>query len=1214
MSSLLSKQSRVAGRLWSLAVAVAVVGCTGFGAAAADRASFSFSDDGGYQRIVIDFETLPVYDIKANDSVLIISFDQPIDPGDAFKGLDKQKFIVAGRLDPDGKAVRLALAQKLSVNTIEAGEKLFIDLLPEDWQGGPPGLPRRVIAELAERARKAEEEKRRAAVLRAAEEKNRKVLVRIGENPTFTRITFDWPAPPVADLSRTGNEVTIKFDRIATPMMGRLKADPPRFVDATDFSVDETGLSVSLKVAPALDVRAFREGNSYVVDIADPLGIGLAGDVAERLAELRGDDSAGRRGKTEVMAPRRKGPGAAAEGGAAEGGAAGSSDEDPLAFGTTPSPAREDGPEELPQVIITERPLDRNGDPVPEGAEPVAAKAGTAVAEGGAAAPAGQAETSGSKTEAAPPPSAEEVAKAQALAEQARESARNAEVLKDDPEALRFSFSKETAGAVFLRGDALWLVFDTDERPDLGQFTYSSADVFGTPRLLRSDVLQVVRVPLRSEAHFIASAEGKRWTVGLAAEGSDEAKAVHLVPSLRGEGVFNVRARIASANQVHWIDDPVVGDQIAVVTVKGNAGASGKAREFVEFAALESAAGLAFKTYSDDVEVRLFDDDLQISRQDGLNLSAATSIESRRKTAADEQAVSGLIDFAKWSMDDPDRFLERMEKLEQGVAMLPKVQAVVLRRELIQLYLANELAVEALGELELMARDDPDAGKKASFFAMRGVANVMLYRPKEARRDLERQGVIDEPTIMLWRAYLEAQSENWSEAATAFRKAEKVIAAYPDDLQVRFRLAAARAAVETGKWKRADRYLKALPDGDIGAAAEADAMVLRARILEGIGRAPEALVAFRKVMESGDRRAEAEATYHYATLALRLGDISPERAIDRYEAAAIMWRGDSLELKVLRKLAKLYVAQEDYRRGLEIMKMAVTNFPNRPLVRDIHDDMNEVFRKLYLNGEADKMSPIKALSLYYDFRELTPIGRLGDEMIRKLADRLIAVDLLDKAAEILSHQIEKRLTGAARAQVAAKLAAVHMMNRDPQAALEVIRRTRQAVLPQDLLLRRRLLEARAMTEVGLAQQAVDLLADFTGPDVERVKANALWRSEKWQPAGESYERLLADAEARDGPLTEDERVDAMRAAIAYSLADDKFGLNRLREKFTDKIAMSPDASAFEAVTHTIDRRTLQFRNLAKAVASIDTLDRFLTDFRKSLDELGEIGAEKAAGS
>ena len=88
------------------------------------------------------------------------------------------------------------------------------------------------------------------------------------------------------------------------------------------------------------------------------------------------------------------------------------------------------------------------------------------------------------------------------------------------------------------------------------------------------------------------------------------------------------------------------------------------------------------------------------------------------------------------------------------------------------------------------------------------------------------------------------------------------------------------------------------------------------------------------------------------------------------------------------------------------------------------------------------------MSLFYDFRELTPAGRRGDEMIRRLADRLVAVDLLGQAAELLQHQVDNRLQGAARAQVAARLAVIYLMNRKPDRALATLRATRAADLEQ----------------------------------------------------------------------------------------------------------------------------------------------------------------------
>jgi hypothetical protein len=96
---------------------------------------------------------------------------------------------------------------------------------------------------------------------------------------------------------------------------------------------------------------------------------------------------------------------------------------------------------------------------------------------------------------------------------------------------------------------------------------------------------------------------------------------------------------------------------------------------------------------------------------------------------------------------------------------------------------------------------------------------------------------------------------------------------------------------------------------------------------------------------------------------------------------------------------------------------------------------------------------IDALSLFYDYRDLTPIGRRGDEMIRRLADRLVSVDLLDQAAELLQHQVDNRLQGAARAQVASRLAVIYLLNHKPDKAQLTLRATRTADLSNELRVR-----------------------------------------------------------------------------------------------------------------------------------------------------------------
>ena len=97
------------------------------------------------------------------------------------------------------------------------------------------------------------------------------------------------------------------------------------------------------------------------------------------------------------------------------------------------------------------------------------------------------------------------------------------------------------------------------------------------------------------------------------------------------------------------------------------------------------------------------------------------------------------------------------------------------------------------------------------------------------------------------------------------------------------------------------------------------------------------------------------------------------------------------------------------------------------------------FPQLYLSSKGDGLRPVDALGMFYEYSELTPIGRRGDEMIRRLADRLVAVDLLDQASELLQYQVDKRLEGAARAQVAARLAMVYLTSHKPDRAISALR-------------------------------------------------------------------------------------------------------------------------------------------------------------------------------
>src|ERR1700726_1711563 len=162
---------------------------------------------------------------------------------------------------------------------------------------------------------------------------------------------------------------------------------------------------------------------------------------------------------------------------------------------------------------------------------------------------------------------------------------------------------------------------------------------------------------------------------------------------------------------------------------------------------------------------------------------------------------------------------------------------------------------------------------------------------------------------------------------------------------------------------------------------------------------------------------------------MKRGDV-----ISELETLTTFWRGDDTEAEALQILARLYTEEGRYRDAFHVMRTAMKAHPNSEMTRRIQEEAAATFDSLFLAGKGGAMPAIEALALFYDFRELTPVGRRGDEMIRRLTDRLVSVDLLDQATELLQHQVDHRLQGAARAQVATRLPAPSPMKPKPPPA------------------------------------------------------------------------------------------------------------------------------------------------------------------------------------
>ena len=401
----------------------------------------------------------------------------------------------------------------------------------------------------------------------------------------------------------------------------------------------------------------------------------------------------------------------------------------------------------------------------------------------------------------------------------------------------------------------------------------------------------------------------------------------------------------------------------------------------------------------------------------------------------------------------------------------------------------------------------------------------------------------------MWKGFAFARQEKWADAREKFKNAEFSIASLPLELQRLVTVDAMRAALEVKDYAGASRRRSELDVIGIPAEMKPEMAVLRGRLAEALGHDKDAIDAYRFAAYSSDRQASAEARLLGALLRHKRGELGQAELLRELETLSAIWRGDAIELMTLNRMAQIYADNGRFADSLSAAKTATRMQPNSELSRQGQDAASALFAQLYLSPKGEDMKPVDALAMFYEYRELTPIGRRGDEMIRRLAERLAAIDLLDQAAELLQYQVDKRLEGAARAQVAARLAMVYLTNRKPDRAIGALRSTRIADLSGELRQQRLLLEARAQSDVGRHDLALDIISNITGREAIRLRSDIYWASRQWREASEQIELYYADRWRDFKPLNAAEKGDVIRAVVGYALAEDAIGLARFREKY-----------------------------------------------------------------
>ncbi|MEO0411774.1 MAG: hypothetical protein AAF221_08060 [Pseudomonadota bacterium] len=755
---------------------------------------------------------------------------------------------------------------------------------------------------------------------------------------------------------------------------------------------------------------------------------------------------------------------------------------------------------------------------------------------------------------------------------------------------LTFHWDVSVPAAVFKRAGALWIVFETAVDVAHPDMAFSASNRVRGARQVDHPFGTVLRYDLAPDQSVIAQRENTRWEIEIKETMARPRDPIVMTRQMDPSDGYRAFFALGDAGSRFVIADPVVGDTMIVVPSSLDGKGVASSIKGPEFHVLPTAQGLAFAELGDGIDVRRFRNGAAVFGSQGLSLSQTGG----ELSAANGARAVRLIDLAGWAGDAAVPEMKRKHALLNAISMAPEVNLNARRSAYARFLIGRSMSVDALGVMQVMLNDDPTLIKNPTFLAMRGVGRLMARRFEGAYTDLMASALDSEPDAYLWRAVAaEATSRN-SEALTYFERGADVLSLYSPEDQARFQLAVVRAAKALKRDDVADVELRRLEALEAPTPYKEWGQLERGLTLLKAGEVEEAKRILGVLAITAPREVEARARYQLAMTALKEEEASVAETIERLEKLRFAWRGDAFELDLLETIADLSWQEEKYRDALNSLRQAVTYFPINDRTRAITRTMEARFEELFLGGIADGLDPVTALALYYDFKELTPLGFSGDAMVRRLADRLVNVELFSRAAQLLEHQVTYRLEGIAQAAVAERLAMVHLLNDAPADALRVLRATRASNIPKDLRASRFRVEARALIDTKRYQEAIVALEADKTKQADMLRADAAWGAKDWGLVRETSKQLLAASRAV--PANDDERRHILRWAIAATLGNAPDDLAQIRARFGDAMRAGLYSEAFEAIAGSINGGG-DMPRFAGNLADVATLEAFMDSYR-----------------
>lgn len=1129
-----------------------------------------------YGRLVFDWGVPVKYNLSVSGTTATMTFDKPVekDPSSVTKPI--RSYVDSVSLSPDMLVVTMVMKEPWSVRVLTVGTAIAVDF-SKDMKSGPQqagGSPKTSPAQPAAAqvppssagagggsppvipaaSPPVEADRGPSSVQPAPPEavsgiKSSGVEVSVSSEPGgVTRIALDWPQRQRYTVQRGDGKTTVTFPRTATIDIASLRSALPESLKNIAVEEGRGRLAITVPVPPRATLMTAADGKRVLIDIKQTGG--------ETSPATSSPDSAAAATVPDV--PAANVPPTEVAASPPAGKAATDTEAASPSATTTPPPPPSAAVQALEQAMRDRLGLAKPAPPPP-------------------------------------PPSSSDSDSVQV--EEGRSG--------DAPVAasLSFPWNEPAAAAVFRRSGWTWVVFDRPKEMDLGLLRRLGSGVVREIEQIPSRSATVIRMLVEPGYNPSVRREGLLWVVDLLRQPWRPANPTSVEAQPKSPVGPRLFVPVAEGGRAMVLEDPEVGDRFIVVPLVPLGIGIFPAYSFPDVDIPVTVQGILVEPKSDRIVVNSTRNGVDVTARGGLTFSPDLAQAELLSSIGTKTDFKKVLDIDAWMHGPEEDFSKNRKQLQIAVASTPPARRNNARLDLARFFFAHGRAAEALGILKVLADDDKEIVNTGAFRALRGVSSFLMGRYPEAIEDLEHASLKGVEEAAFWRAAAQVEMGDPGLQAQALRAYGGVIGNYPQRVKIPLALTAAKATVSVSDEIGTNTFLTAARSDHNTQRELAAINYIEGKLSQSKGNFEIALERFADAIETGDRYYSAVASYDRLMLQKKIEEIDTETLVNGLERLRYAWRGGAFEFNLLMTLGDLERDRGRYGEALRIWQQAATYFQDYREAEKATASMRDAFESLFLKGAADSMSPVGAIALYDEFRELTPTGEKGDEMIRRLADRLVGVDLLSQAASLLDRQVTYRLGGVEKSRVGARLALVNLLDKQPQKAVEALLKTADPATPEPLEAQRQRLLARALSDMGRGAEAIDLLGLDTSTEADLLRTEIYWKEQNWPAVAQTLEKLTPEPES-GLVLTDTQARLLLDWATALTLAQDERGIMDLRKLYMPAMKKTSYHTAFDLITTTPEGGLIDYRTVSGRIRQAENFRSFMAGYEEKLKSMG----------